>query len=1492
MELLLRVTSTGGQPCDLVAVADPDARVGALAEALAAFTAAGRLPAAAPGAALPALFREATGERLDAGARLAAAGLVSGEALAVGARPDRPPAVHPEVQAEQLTVVVLAGPEAGRSLQLGPGQYLAGRGQAATISIEDPAVPRRAFSLHVGAGARAVVLPEDPGSPDVLVDGRPLVRSVALPEESVIQVGGTVLVVRRLMPLPAQVRDRLGCIPFHRTPYRPSVVTERRFEPLDGIPTRPEPRRLPLLGSLAPLAGGLALYAFSRQPEFLALMALTPVTMGASWLEERRAGGRRSANDAGRFRAELAARRDAVEAAVQAERIERMRAAPDASELARRAELRAVGLWPRGRGAADFLQLRLGLGEQASRVVCPIASEGDPALRREALAALGGYDRLSPVPIVVAAGELSTLAVHGDDDLVGRVAASLVVQAATLHSPEDLILLAAVDRHRPLANHIAWLPHTRSLSSPLASRHVVTSAAAGQALCAQLAGVAKRRTAAREPGADRCWPRLLVVLDEALEIDAAAVGRLLDQAPRAGISVVWLGRSEARIPRQAEAVLRCQPGRLGPSELWFRDPGRPVTTLEIEPLAPDIADRAVRALAPLRDASSSTATSAIPRVVPLFAALGFDEHLPVADAEAQLSRSIVERWVAGSGDALPAPLGLTAGGILSLDLVADGPHVLIGGTSGSGKSELLVALVSGLIASHSPERLNLLFVDYKGGAASSEFRATPHTVGYVTNLSGDLANRALVSLRAELNRRMRLLEGRAKDLGEMLERHPGEAPPSLVIVVDEFATLVKEIPDFVPGIVDIAQRGRSLGIHLILATQRPTGAVNENILANTNARLCLRMIDPAESSAIIGSPDAAFIPVPLRGRGLARLGPGELVAFQGAYGGTPLEAGEAGQVRVRVEGILGDRPAGPAPRERDRPAGRTQLAALASAVDRAAESLQVRLPRAPWLDELPALIPLETVLRGFRSPAGRWLLPLGEHDDPDRQRQDTVTIDLEEGGGLLVFGAAGSGKTTLVRTLAAAAVRAAPADGVVLFALDFASRALRCLEALPACAAVVGGDDLEAVTRVLAVLEREVARRRGLLAGADSLSAHLSAGGTGVPRVLAFVDGYTAMRDIFTGEGASAALHGWMDRFHRIVAEGRQVGVHVVITADRPGAVAPVLRSVVPRRLVLRQVDDRALIDLGVPPARARGLELGPGRGLLDAALVVQVACVSAPASDGAAQAARLREIGQEIRREIGRGRGPGTVPPQLRAAPLTGSERLPLAPAGDGKLRRLLAVLGVADVTGEPVAVDLADGPLVVAGPAKSGRTTALRAVCSSLAASGTEVYVVGPPASPLRRAALPGLAAFGDGSAIAALGTELAGLAGAYPEVPRVLLVDDADRLLDDAAAAGALDRAARCAGVHVVASLETSSLLSGYFQSTLLQELKKARRRLLLQPLDAGELQAVLGVRFPLRPGLGLPPGRGVLLAGRSPVALQVGLAEIAMPEPPAPPARIGG
>ena len=1474
MQLLLRVRPTDGAARDLRVEVDPETRVSTLAAELAA--------AVSPhpgGAEPPGLFREATGVRIDPHLAVGASGLVSGEALLVGVQGSRPSdRRHPEAEPPpgRLTLEVLAGPEAGRSLVLTPGHHLVGRDPAAAISIDDPAMARRQLVIDVRVDGRAIIAVE-PGTPtEVVVDGRPLAGPAELGNESAVQAGTTLMAIRKLTPARSEPQDRLGSIPFHRTPYRPSQVTERSFEPLGDIPTRPEPRRLPLLGSLAPLAGGLALYAFSRQPQFLALTALTPLTMAASWIEERRSGGRRFDRESARFRTELANRRKEVDAAVQAERVERMRAAPDTIELARRAALRTVDLWARGRGGGDFLDLRLGLGEVDSKVRAPVGGQGDAELRREAVEALAGHRRMASVPIVVPMTRVGTMAVLGGEELVQRVAASAILQAAVMHSPEDLIVLGALAPGRGLADQVKWLPHTRSLNSPLATPHVVCTQAAALALCTQLVAVAERRIAEAGDQTDRRWPWLLFVLDESLDLNASVVARLLERAPGAGISVLWLGRSAARVPRQASAVLRCVPGPDGPSELWFRDPGSPLVTLELEPLQPDVADRAMRALAPMRDASSVAVTSAIPRVVPLFSALGIDEAHRSAGAEERLSRGIVERWLADPGYSLEAPFGLTADGSMRIDLVADGPHVLIGGTSGSGKSELLVALVAGLISRHPPTRLNLLFVDYKGGAASSVFRGAPHTVGYVTNLNGDLANRALVSLRAELNRRMRLLEGRAKDLGGMLAEYADIAPPSLVIVVDEFATLVKEVPDFVPGIVDIAQRGRSLGIHLVLATQRPSGAVNENILANTNARICLRMIEAAESAAIIGTPDAASIPVPLRGRGFARLGPGQLTAFQAAYGAAPVDDGGSARIRVADFTPGAAHPGGPLGGagvdlgSGARPT--TQLDALLAAVGQAAETLRLPVPRPPWLDELPGVIRLEVVLRGFQSPPGRWRVPIGEFDDPKRQRQDTVAVDLEEGGGLLVYGAGGSGKTTVLRTIAGAVLAAPPPEGVAIFGLDFASRALRALQPLGECAGIATGDDLEAVTRVLALLEREIARRRSLLAGAESLSAHLAAGGSALPRVLLLVDGYTAMRDVFTGEGATAEMHGWLDRFHRLAIEGRQAGLHAVITADRPAGVAPVLVSAIARRLILRQVDERALVELGVPATRARGLELGPGRGFLDADLLVQVACLTgAGGTDGAAQSVRLAQLAGApgaARRVAGR------VAAELRSSALRETENLGSVPFSGESRGRLAAVLGVADVTGAPVVVDLEVGSLVVAGPSRSGRSTALMALLHGWHETGAEVYIAGPAASPLRRLDLWCPAAYGDPGDIPAMGAELAQMAMSYPEVPRVLVLDDADRLLENPEVCATLDPLARCDAVRIVAAVETASLVTGYFQSALMQQVKKMRRRLLLQPLDGAEIQTVLGVRFALRPGLEMPPGRGVLLAGGAPVVVQVG------------------
>ena len=274
---------------------------------------------------------------------------------------------------------------------------------------------------------------------------------------------------------------------------------------------------------------------------------------------------------------------------------------------------------------------------------------------------------------------------------------------------------------------------------------------------------------------------------------------------------------------------------------------------------------------------------------------------------------------------LRAIVGQGATDAMALDLRAQGPHALVGGTTGAGKSEFLQAWVLGMAAAHSPDRVTFLFVDYKGGSAFADCVDLPHCVGLVTDLSPHLVRRALTSLRAELHYREHLLNRKkAKDLLELEKRGDPETPPALVLVIDEFAALAGEVPEFVDGVVDIAQRGRSLGIHLIMATQRPAGVIKDNLRANTNLRIALRMADESDSKDVVGDPIAGLRPGhprPRRRQDRAR----PAVPFQSAYAGgwTSDEARrrrrDRGRAALRLDEAVGGRIRGRDRRARRRP---------------------------------------------------------------------------------------------------------------------------------------------------------------------------------------------------------------------------------------------------------------------------------------------------------------------------------------------------------------------------------------------------------------------------------------------------------------------------------------------------------------------------------------------------------------------------------------------
>ena len=1445
MECFVRVFDSPQSARDVVIHYEADHTVGDLAVAVMTEV-LGEAPAA-----IPPLALAKTGRLLDSETRLVDSGIVSGDDVLVGTASRVAPT--PAIPLRAVSLDVITGPDTGMSVIMLQGRFSVGRGSAMHVPLSDRTVSTPQFDVIVGPDFSVTIEPHPDVTNSTYLNHAEVVATATVEETDVIGIGTTRLAIRPFVRAPAGHFDRLGQIEFHRTPYRQIVVTKRVASDIGNIPNRPEPRRFQTLTAVAPLAGGLAMFAFSRQPQFLALTALSPIALAAGWWEDRKSGRSKYRTDKEAFAGRVADRRTELLEAVEAERIERLRASPDLAELGRRAELRTADLWARGRTAGDFLALRVGIGTVATLVEAPLPNGGDESLRDDAVAAAEGTGSLVDSPVVVDIRRCGVVGICGDDDAVSGLTTSFAVQAACLHSPEDLTIVALVDSSRGVVEALKWLPHCRSATSPLGGRHLATDREDAADVLGRLVELAEFR-ASTVQGNQRpeFWPHVLVFLDDELGVDPAITARLLDLGPLTSMSVVGLASHAGRLPRQATQNVECALGDRRPvARIWAVSPEVADQHVQLETLRADVADRTARALAPVRDASTASETTSIPSVVPLFDVLGTS----TPDA-----RWITERWLSNRRYSLEFPIGIGASGLITLDLVGQGPHALIGGTSGAGKSELLQSIVAGLAAEHSPTRLNFLFIDYKGGASSTVFHRLPHTVGYVTNLDAELSGRALTSLRAELNRRMKVMEGKAKDLEQMLADHEHEAPASLVIVVDEFATLVKEVPDFVAGIVDIAQRGRSLGIHLILATQRPSGSVNENILANTNLRISLRMLDRGESSSIIGSADAADIPVPLRGRCFARLGPRTLVNFQSAYTGAPAQGALAAAAVSLMP--FEDGPIGTVAVTGGANTGATQLDVLLDAIVAANEQLHLPVPRRPWRDVLASMLTLDELLDDPRAEAahtdpGR-VVAFGMVDLPEQQDQAPLVVDLEQGGGLLVYGSGGSGKTTLLRTIAAGAATCSGPEQVAVVAFDFASRALRSIAPLPHVIAVAGADDLESVTRQIAMLTNELERRRALLAdaAAENLTSY-NERHQPLARVLVLIDGFGALSNTFSGGSSMTSavpMENWLEQLVRIIIDGRQIGIHTVITADRRNSVPVAVQSSVANRLILSHADEGGYTDHGVPTSRARGLHLEPGRGLWQASATVQVACVSTGAS-AAEQAEALQVMGRTSH---------GRPPAELLTAPLP--ELVPfesLAPAN----RPSEAVIGISDVVAAPVRVDLSRSDLVFAGGPGSGRSTAILAAAASMQAFH-DVWVVGPAQSPVGDG---GNARTAVGSAVEPLLQQLLAMSDIADVARRsVLFVDDAD-LLDDPMLNDVWESLIRV-NVRFVVSLETRQL-SGFTMSPLMNHVRRARRVVLLQPNGADEVFQTLGTKAPIRPGTKLPPGRGVLVQGMQASVVQV-------------------
>jgi S-DNA-T family DNA segregation ATPase FtsK/SpoIIIE len=805
--------------------------------------------------------------------------------------------------------------------------------------------------------------------------------------------------------------------------------------------------------------------------------------------------------------------------------------------------------------------------------------------------------------------------------------------------------------------------------------------------------------------------------------------------------------------------------------------------------------------------------------------------------------------------------------------------MLVAGTTGAGKSEFLRTLVASIAASAPPQLVTFVLVDYKGGAAFADCVELPHVAGVLTDLDGASTARALTSLEAELRRRERLFrEAEANDLDAYrLRRQAGDpglpTVGSLLIVVDEFATLVDELPDFVTGLVSVARRGRSLGIHLVLATQRPAGVVTAEIRANLGLRVCLRVADAADSADVLGTTDAALIPVDRPGRALARTASGRPIEFQSALVSADVRR-QAGYSRGPIAIRSLDWEACSAPPKvggiDTASAGLSDLRELTGTLRAAGRLLGIETVQGPWLPPLTDVVTVDALSGEPRACS----LPVALLDLPEEQRQSSLVIDLAAGEHWLAVGAPGSGKTTLLRTIAGQLATRLTAAEAHLYVLDSAAQALAPLTLLPHCGAVLGRSQPRAVDRLLTRLATEVQHRRRLLASRGAASAaETNAGAAPVPWMLLLVDDLSSLLEASDRVGGRP-----LSTLGGLLRYGPSAGLTVVLTGDH-ASLTTRITSLIQNRIVLRLADPADAALAGLRP-RALGLSAGDrgasnhhvpaGRGALaPAGHALQIALLGSDPV-GSAQNSALNQIAEAA--AAGRSHTsppaglvrvvplPDRVLHALSAAPPPGAEsaspskdRTPTsinaaAPATGARGTWLL--LGAGGDLAEPTGIDLGKHGhlLFMGGPPGSGRTTSIRSISAWANRHGFTVLDIDSGAD-----------------LIALTGTDRG---------PLLVVADDAERLFGRPAEEVLCRLLAQPPSWFSGAAIAGSADAFGASFSPLSAAVRRRSAVLLLGPPSRADLELV-GRRIDRDDDP--PPGRGVLVAGGREVDIQLAVCD---------------
>lgn len=1012
-------------------------------------------------------------------------------------------------------------------------------------------------------------------------------------------------------------------------------------------------------------------------------------------------------------------------------------------------------LWERMPSHGDFLVLRLGLGElplprQIQYPKDKLTLIEDP-LRNEPKRLYDTFSMLSDVPIRINSGKSPVIGVLGNQRKPWMMQ-SLVLQAAANHSYHD-VRIAIINK--PGDSHLwkwaKWLPHVftsddrnlRMVVSENSSIHTVFSYL-DSILAIRADSAADEDTGAEDENAVDSstytgqLPYFLIFVTDSSLISNQPIMRYISRS-NLGFSLIVQSDNLGMLPKECKLIIEAT-NQLGSVYTAQGD----VMGVRYDDHTEAQLNGFARAIAPYRE-NDAGESAAIPTYV---------TFLDVYSARSVEELDIWRYWNENLPyEGIKSYIGLRAGAQpFALD-VSDkyhGPHGLIAGTTGAGKSVLLQSYILSLAINYNPTEVQFILIDYKGGGTSDSFRGLPHVVGVIDNLQGESAIfRALASLNGEIKRRLAIFKdvgvNNIDDYMKLFNQDPDETPLShIIIIVDEFAELKQEQPEFMHELVSAARVGRSLGFHLILATQKPSNSVSDEIAANTRFRICLRVASKSDSSEMLHRPDAAFLKG--MGRCFVQVGNDEIfeqvqTSFSGAEYNPqalrpeeePRMLNEAGQpIIIKKKKNAKDRSTKKF----------TELDAVMARITDVMAQHKVSPAKRLWLDELPKLIMLESIPEVSKQMYADGAWPAiadfdagikayyAMADNVALQTYEQVALDFTNDKNHMLIGLSGTGKTVALQTIAVSlALRYTP-EQVNIYVFSLTSRVLGCLGALPHVGDIVFEDKLDEQVMLLNTLKKEDDKRRELFAklSTDNFvqynkAAFASAGKYHtVPAIVVLVDRMEQLRDWEMLKKGNE-----LQTFYDLLREATSRGIYFVLTGISKNELPMKYHSYI-KGVALQLADRGDYADV----LYARMSELVSiadysGRGMYkdeNGVLEMQVALYKTAESD-ALRAEMVRELGQDMTAHW-QGGNPHAIP-RIPENPTV--SMLLEHPAAQEMMRNVTYLpLGYSKDTTLPAMVDLsAFWSFLILGEPKSGKTNLIMVLAEIFRQKGSEVYLIG---------------------------------------------------------------------------------------------------------------------------------------------------------------------